>query len=194
MASEEIVLDNPYFDEVAGGVTIGGDRSAYSDRHVETLTRREELVEEYAWAIPNHEAIETVARCDPILEVGAGNGYWAHLLRQIDVDVLATDLNASTDQEWSPVRKADARDVVPDYPDRTLLMVWPSYSESWATETLGAYQGDTCIYVGEGRGGCTADDRFHQMLHEEWGLTETVRIPQYTGIRDRLEVWEHGER
>jgi len=73
--------------------------------------------------------------------------------------------------------------------DRTLLLIWPSYGETWATEALGAYQGDTCIYVGEGRGGCTADDRFHQMLHEEWSLAETVAIPQYLGLHDRLEVW-----
>lgn len=192
MAGEQIVLENPYFDEVAGGVTVGGDRFDYSDRYIETLTQREELVKEYAWAIPNREAIETIARYGPILEVGAGNGYWAHLLSQADVDVIATDLNAPTDEEWYPVWKADARKVVTDYPDRTLLMVWPSYSDTWATEALGAYQGDTCIYVGEGRGGCTADDRFHQMLHEEWELTETVRLPQYSGIRDRLEVWVDG--
>jgi hypothetical protein len=68
-------------------------------------------------------------------------------------------------------------------------MVWPSYDETWPTETLGAYEGDTVIYVGEGRGGCTADDRFHQMLHDKWQLEETVAIPQYLGLNDRLEVW-----
>lgn len=191
MATEGLALENPYFEAVAGGVTVGGDRFAYSDRHLEILIQREELVQEYAWAIPNQEAIETIARYEPILEVGAGNGYWAWLLRQMDVTVVATDLNAPTDEEWSPVWKADAREVIHDYPERSLLMVWPSYNESWATETLGAYPGDTCIYVGEGRSGCTADNRFHQMLHEEWELTETVRIPQYTGTRDRLEVWNH---
>lgn len=190
---ERPAMENPYFAAVAGGVTVGGDRYDYSDRNVGILRQRDELVDKYAWAIPNTEAIETIADFEPILEVGAGNGYWAWLLRQLDVDVLATDLNAPDEDAWSPVWKADARDVVTDYPDRTLLMVWPEYDETWPIEALGAYQsagGDTCIYVGEGRGGCTATDRFHQMLHEEWALTETVAIPQYLGLHDRLEVWE----
>jgi hypothetical protein len=183
------VIDNPYFATVAGGVTVGGNRYDTSQRHIDRLETRDELTEEYAWAIPNHEAIATIATHDPVLEVGAGNGYWAYLLRQVDGDVLATDADAPFDPEWSPVWSARAQSVVPDYPDRTLLMVWPSYDETWPSETLGAYQGDTVIYVGEGRGGCTADDRFHQLLHDEWQLEATVAIPQYLGLNDRLEVW-----
>jgi hypothetical protein len=182
-------LKNPYFETVAGGVTVGANRVDWSPDHVDLLRRREELVEKYAWGIPNEAAIKRIAEYEPILEVGAGSGYWAHLLRQLDVDVLATDLEAPVEPQWSPVWRADAQSVVPDYPDRTLLLVWPSYGETWAAEALGAYQGDTCIYVGEGRGGCTADDRFHQMLHEEWSLAETVAIPQYLCLHDRLEVW-----
>lgn len=183
------MIENPYFATVAGGVTVGGNRYDIGERHIDRLKHRDELIEEYAWAIPNQEAIETIATYDPVLEVGAGNGYWAYLLRQLQVDVLATDADAPLDPDWSPVWTASAQSVVPDYPDRTLLMVWPSYDEFWPTEALWAYQGETVIYVGEGRGGCTADDRFHQLLHDEWTLGETVAIPQYLGLNDRLEVW-----
>lgn len=185
---------NPYFEAVAGGVTVGQCRGDYTnDRAYELNHRREDLVQEYAWAIPNYEAIATIVDHAPILEVGAGGGYWAHLCRYFDCHVLSTDPEPWPNAEaWYPVWKASAQDIAAEYPERTLLLVWPSYGESWATEALGMYGsagGETCIYVGEGRGGCTADDRFHQMLHEEWTLKETVAIPTYLGIHDRLEVW-----
>jgi len=138
---------------------------------------------------PNEAAIKTIVGHEPILEVSAGAGYWAWCIRQFDADIIATDPAAPIQPQWSPVWTASAQKVVPDYPERTLLLVWPSYDDIWPAEALEMYQGETIIYVGEGRGGCTADDRFHQMLHEEWELVETVDIPQYLGLHDRLEVW-----
>lgn len=94
---------------------------------------------------------------------------------------------------WTTVWAARAQDVVTDYPDHALLLVWPSYNESWATETLGMYGsagGQTCLYVDEGGGGATADDRFHQMLEEEWTRVDAVDIPTYYGIHDRLTIWQ----
>lgn len=190
MTENGFALENPYFDAVARGVTVGTDREPdLTDKVMRTFRRRVDLVDEYAWGIPNMAAIKTIIDYEPILEVGAGNGYWTYLLRQADADVIATDLNAPFDNEWSPVWAADAREVVVDYPDRTLLMVWPSNGQSWPTEALGAYDGDVVVYVGEGRGGATADEGFHQMLHEEWEVEKAVAVPAYLGIRDRLEVW-----
>ena len=45
----------------------------------------------YAFAAPNEAAMAALADLAPILEVGAGVGYWAHLLRERDVTVVATD-------------------------------------------------------------------------------------------------------
>lgn len=186
-------MNNPYFEEVSGGVTVGAGRDGHTNRHIETLMRREELVEEYAWAVPNREAVEAAAGRSPLLEVMAGAGYWARLVADAGGDVLATDIEPETADAWFPVWKADARDVAVDYPDRALMMVWPPLGDEAATETLGRYGsagGDTLVYVGEGRGGRTATERFHEMLYDAWELAETVAIPNYYGIRDRLEVWE----
>jgi hypothetical protein len=45
----------------------------------------------YAFAAPNNHALKALAAVAPIIEVGAGVGYWALLLRQAGVDVVATD-------------------------------------------------------------------------------------------------------
>lgn len=52
---------------------------------------RPKLVAEYSWAIPNEAALQTIGEGGPILEIGAGNGYWAWELQQRGVDVVAFD-------------------------------------------------------------------------------------------------------
>ena len=188
-SSDPKPFDNPYLEATAD-ITSTGPGYREVENIAEGFRRRETLIEEYAWAIPNPEAIATICAHSPILEVGAGAGYWAKCISEAGGNVLATDVEPPTDRpRWHPVWTADARRVVTDYPHRALLLVWPSYAETWSTETLGRYGGDTVIYVGEGRGGCTGDDRFHQMLAEEWTLEATVDIPTYPGIHDRLEVY-----
>lgn len=51
----------------------------------------------YSWikitsfAIPCQEAIEAIGRAERVLEIGAGTGFWARLLANRGVDVVATD-------------------------------------------------------------------------------------------------------
>ena len=61
--------------------------------HVLALpARRRELAALFAWAIPDEGALAVLARHAPLLECGAGTGYWAALLRARGADVLASDL------------------------------------------------------------------------------------------------------
>ena len=187
-----MTFENPYFEEVAGGVTVGANRASWSRKAVDVLERREALVKEYAWAIPTREAIETIVEHGPIVEVGAGTGYWAWCVDQLGGVVAATDAEPPG-STYRRVAAYDARRrvnaMVADELDAALLMVWPPHDDPMATDALEVYPGETVIYVGEGRGGCTADDRFHCLLHEDWELVETVDIPTYLGLHDRLEVW-----
>ena len=191
-----VTFENPYFEEVAGGVTVGSDRASWSEKAVDLLERREELVEEYSWAIPNREAIETIVEYEPIVEVGAGTGYWAWCIDQLGGVVAATDAEPP-EATYRHVASYDARRrvnaMVADELDAALLLVWPPYDNPMAADALEAYPGETVIYVGEGRGGCTGDKRFHRLLHEDWQLTETVDTPTYLGLHDRLEVWRDPE-
>lgn len=187
-------FENPYFEEVAGGVSVGRNRDALNRRGFDTFHRRDDLVDKYAWAIPNEEAIATISEQAPILEVGAGRGYWAKCVREYLDDVgavVATESDLRWDELWTlPLLEYDAVEAVREYGDgRALLLVWPPIDNTMAGDAVEAYHGDTVLYVGEGRGGCTADDHFHKLLHRQYDLVETVAIPTYHGIRDRLEVW-----
>lgn len=72
---------NPY--EAAYLAAGGSSLLAYEHR------RR--LVNKYSWAIPNDAALEAIAALGPIVEMGSGAGYWASLLRERGVDVVAYD-------------------------------------------------------------------------------------------------------
>jgi hypothetical protein len=120
--------------------------------------------------------------------MGAGKGYWAALLRDRGVEIEAFDINPS-DDAWTRV-DTGTPDVISNYADRwTLLLCWPPYGDSMAYDSLQRHidiGGHDVIYIGERRGGCTANHDFHQLLNERYVLADTIEIPSYEGIHDDL--------
>lgn len=51
-----------------------------------------EVLTAYPEYVPTDSAIETILQYEPILEVGAGAGYWAFVLSEAGGDVLPTDM------------------------------------------------------------------------------------------------------
>jgi hypothetical protein len=164
---------------------------------------RELLTVKYAWAIPNAAAIRTIAKLSPIVEVGAGSGYWAWMLRQAGATVYAYDprimharSRIRTEGGWLPaktwikdIKRMHGVPAARRHPDATLLICWPSYANNWALDTLRAYRGNTVVYVGERGGGCTATDGFHDLLAREWKLIKDIDIPQWHGIHDDVGIY-----
>src|SRR4051794_33637665 len=58
------------------------------------------LFERYAHAVPTSEALQALIELGPLLEIGAGAGYWARLVRDLGGDVIATDTAAPPDNAW----------------------------------------------------------------------------------------------
>lgn len=187
-------FENPYFAAVAGAVTVGRCRAALSERGVATARARDQLVREYAWAIPNEAAIRTLVALDPLLEVGAGLGYWAWCVEQAGGDVVTTDPcppPPDADREcYTDVRPLDATTAIDRFGDgRTLFVCWPGQERTWPADALAAYDGDTVIYVGCGRGSCNAAHDFHRRLFADFELEAMVAIPTFATADDCLEVW-----
>lgn len=62
--------------------------------YIQDTMRRPPFVYNYSWAIPTPEAITEIAKfvgTDKCLEVGAGRGLWAFLLKEAGVSITATD-------------------------------------------------------------------------------------------------------
>lgn len=49
------------------------------------------LSEEYAWAIPDTRALNILSKFAPLVEIGAGKGYWGSLLAKKGVDIICVD-------------------------------------------------------------------------------------------------------
>lgn len=50
------------------------------------------LRREFAYAVPSHDALAILSSLSPVVEIGAGTGYWASLLRARGATVYAYDI------------------------------------------------------------------------------------------------------
>jgi hypothetical protein len=166
--------------------------------------RRRELVSMYSWSVPDPPTVDFVVEhskgriVDPI----AGTGYWTYLLAQSGVDCVAYDKDppqpSNESNLWHKysstfgfVRQGDAVDAVTVVsPSKTLFLSWPPYDELVAYEVLHAYRGERLIYIGEGNGGCTADETFFAELEAGWTEVASHTIAQWSGIHDFVMVFD----
>jgi hypothetical protein len=70
-----------------------------------------------------------------------------------------------------------------------MFLCWPPYDTRMAEEALRAYAGNAVVYVGEGYGGCTANDAFHERLKADFECVYSVELPRWFGIHDHMTIW-----
>lgn len=207
-------VQNPYWEIVrrmptytdwcgAGRAPDGhwvGEPTTVCRRAYDAGLDRSHLCARYSWSIPSPTSVAWIANLTAgrgIVEIGAGSGYWAWQLTQAGVNVVAYDPHpAGEGNEYAkhgtyyPVAVGDQSAAV-GCGDRALMLCWPSYCASFAAEALKAYPGDLLIYIGEGWGGCCADDDFFKLLDTEW--EEAGKCPShmsYWGIHCRLSAYK----
>ncbi|TYZ66714.1 hypothetical protein PybrP1_000853 [[Pythium] brassicae (nom. inval.)] len=88
----------------------------------------------YSWAIPDERALRIIKHYGPIVEMGAGNGYWGKLLQLRGVDIICYDLHVADDDEGEELARqgdeeqgrssadsgdGDAQQQSPDQQDET---------------------------------------------------------------------------
>lgn len=186
----------PDWHNKLGNIMLG-DWSDLSGRQY-PITKREEIVKRYSWAIPNEQAIMEIVNSGLVIEIGAGTGYWGHLVRSaggtIDLyDIAPLKGNAFTDgTSWMPVSIGGPEILKSGYhhfhSELTLFLCWPPYGSSMASACLENYFGSKVIYVGE-QGGCTGDEKFQEMLDSEWNLENIIEIPVWWGVHDAMYVY-----
>jgi hypothetical protein len=160
----------------------------------ETWCLRERYLQQYGFAILDEATVQVLAPYAPIVEVGAGSGYWAYELCQAGVEVVATDPGTGRYHgltrwvPWLPIARLTGVQAVRQYPDHTLLIVWPDYGQRWVSKTLRAYRGETVLYVGEGKAGCTGDAAFHAVLAARFPDVRVHPLPQFDNSQDALHI------
>lgn len=149
----------------------------------------------YSYSIPTIGALEEVAGLGPLVELGAGAGYWARLLRDRGVDIIAYDIagpstNSWTADEptWTDVQSGNER-VLAAHADRAMLVAWPERPGVMPT-VLRRYAPQTLALITDGRISIQQTDPLFDRLEAGWTLSTVMEIPQWPGCFDRLTVWE----
>ncbi len=154
--------------------------------------REEQAIPEFGFSIPCAEVLGALQAYQPILEVGAGTGYWTALMRQRSIDVIGTDPD---DQGWwervgqydSQQIKLGARQALQRWPERTVFCSWPSYKETWFLQTLRVMQvGRYLILIEEDS---CADDKTWKYRDRNFELLTPIKVPAWPGMNDRCGVW-----
>lgn len=131
-----------------------------------------------------------------LLEIMCGLGSYTYTLRCLGVPVIATDDYSWIDDDpkfidWKQkpwiddIERIDAVSAIKKYGKQVdfILMSWPPMNEDFAAQALETMRmvNPECrmIYVGEEKGGVTANDRFFDILSDVSG--------QYSSIN---ELWE----
>lgn len=211
---DEIMKDiekyGPKGTEYPGDIDAEIDKYKDKQKDLYDFRRRYKFVSDYSWAVPNREIIDYIKKFvgnDKAIEIGAGYGLWAKLLKDMGLNIVAIDPMifpgdkeiydiGNEDKKWTQVEKMDHYEALDNFPDaNVLIFIWPSYDEGYAYEALELFDGNKIVYIGEGRGGCTADESFHNLLDNEWGLVnaecssitderQSYSVDQWPGLHD----------
>lgn len=156
---------------------------------------RHDMCREYAFAIPTKEALKEISKYSPIVEIGAGSGYWASLLKKNGAEILAYDKYHKDNKynftkKYTEVLQSDEKILKTLDPSYNLLLCWPNYDNDFAYKSLKLFKGVILIYIGEPEGGCTGDEKFHNLLQKDWSLIQNISIPQWDGIHDQINIYK----
>jgi hypothetical protein len=161
--------------------------------------------QKYAYALPTQDALNTIMEYEGekgFLEVGAGLGYWARLLKDMGAKIVATDIKGdergmfTKGSEYTHVIKMDALTATKTYPDLTLIMVYP-YGD-WPIEVIKAYTGEYLIIVA-GDDGCFNNDLMTILWgeHTEWSeiekephLSHVLDVTHWPGFPAHLHIFQ----
>ena len=166
----------------------------------------------YACAIPNEQAIDALEHLRlPIVEIGAGAGYWGALLRIRGVDCVLYDRSPPTSEGNNPYFNRQFTEVLPGdhgkaalHPGHALLLVWP-YSDSeaetpwardrdpWDVQALRSFQGSTVAHVGDMNQHAhtvTTSKAFKHLLTASFREVARVDLPSWPHSHDALTIWK----
>ncbi|MGA7988121.1 MAG: hypothetical protein WCB51_06950 [Candidatus Dormiibacterota bacterium] len=154
------------------------------------------LAQRYSYVVPDATSLSILGDLAPLVEMGAGTGYWASKLRSSGSDVIAFDqappdgtapnrYHAPT-ATWTGVLAGD-HTALSAHTDRTLFLCWPPLFSSLG-RCLTYYAGNAVACIGDG-GHRTARLRSLNesfacvQVHPVWAVDPAPSVPA------TLSVW-----
>jgi len=195
-------MNNPMLAEVLELIGRFGGHGSEKARTFLSF-ERDSLTGQYAFSIPTAETLQIVTRYSPIVEIGAGSGYWAMCLAACGADIIAYDRyppgeaaptaiserNWHFRRSWYKVNKGDELTAA-TYSGRSLLLCWPPPENPMGVRALDAYikaGGHTVIVIGEMRPLSMGDINLYDRL-KALTLIDRRRIHGWPGMTEEIVI------
>lgn len=143
---------------------IEEDRRILQWQHASAMG--EPLLNKYAWAVPSNAAIKLLTKFSPLVEMGAGKGYWAHLVQQQGGYVKPFDITVPAKSEaWTKVYEgtpesilspAVAKNKNAPLTDLNLFLCYPDQGNEVGLPSIDAFQTLTDDHNNFGQGSSSA--------------------------------------
>ena len=162
------------------------------------------MCEKYAWAVPDSRALKILKHFGPLIEIGAGKGYFAKLLSESGVDIIAFDREAD-ENSWADVRIGGPKQLSKKIAKgRNLFLCYPDEDSSMACPCLEHFDGEYVIHIGEltltgtlsspqAPWGRTSSADFQVSLMQEYHCVLVAELPAFPFSRDCVSVWKRTE-
>lgn len=176
--------------------------------HFQALyTIRQYYIKHFGFTLINEDFLYDISdylKDKKVVEIGAGTGFLSKKLNDNGIQITAVDQVASDANSYGfqknhfPIFIDSGEEYLKTVGKSfdTVLLSWPNYDTPFATSILQSMsQGQELIYIGEGYGGCTADDSFWDLLETKASPNEKAtqklkrHFASFPGIHDRPYVF-----
>lgn len=152
----------------------------------------------WGFSIPSAEAVAVVAALGaPLVEIGAGTGYWTALLRAAGLDVIGTDIAADGEGPYgsglgrhATLEALGGPQAVTAYPERDVFCSWPTKGGAWALAAARTVKvGRAFVLISDPPGGDVGTPGLHRYLATRFRLEAEAPLPQFPQVDDRLKAY-----
>lgn len=126
-----------------------------------------------------------------VLEVMSGTGYLGSILKNKNINIICTDdFSWGYNNHYTNIENIDAIKAIKKYGKDIdiVIMSWPPYNSNIAnkvTKKLHLINNSAkIIYIGEQKGGCTANDDFFNNI-------KVIKDKKFNKIRDNYQSYAH---
>lgn len=203
ISDDDLRIYNPYLKKLKKVIDQNSSKGITELESV-LFELRHDFVSEYSLTIPYYEILTRIASYSPLVEIGAGSGYWARCLGEMGADVIAYDMfppgeqspwewdswNSWFEDSWCSVIEGDAS-AAAWHPDRTLFMAWPMPMSPMAYNALDHYKnagGRTLIFIGNPDPASSGDEYFYQVL-SRYKEIENTDLYSWPGTKEKLLIY-----
>jgi hypothetical protein len=210
---------NQQYQKLMKTLTISGSNFFGNDNNERLVIERENnwmklsilgkpLIDYYSWAIPTSRLLKIIGQFQPLIEIGAGKGYWSYLLRKQGVTIRAFDAFPNKKHSWTLVEKGIPSTIfihASSLQYKTLLLCYPDEASELAVECLEMFHGQYVIHIGElintgsyarypqSSFGRTTSSSFQLELMEKFHCIGCFSLPSFPFCNDKLTIWKRTE-